>query len=167
MRISLGFCKTWRKFLEKRKLLSSLINILPYFVVFPKVFGLENHAYCYHHLKENFSSFFSKQKTKRNTGKKNALQFLDSIAYARLEHDYNVSMYELWKYNDALATWVEDNALKHCAMSKFPKQRWDKMTTNLVESFNVWLRNERHHSIWNFLMEHMAKLGPMLVKHKE
>ena len=52
-------------------------------------------------------------------------------------------------------------------MSKFPKQRWDKMTTNLAELFNVWLRHERHHFIFNFLMEHMAKLGSMLVKHKE
>ncbi|XP_059591679.1 uncharacterized protein LOC132253518 [Vitis vinifera] len=133
----------------------------------PEVFGLENHAYCYRHLKENFSTFVSKQITKGNKGKENALQFLDSIAYARLEHDYNVSMYELRKYNDVLATWVEDNSPEHWAMSKFPKQRWDKMTTNLAESFNAWLRHERHHSICNFLMEHMAKLGSMLVKHKE
>ena len=79
----------------------------------PEVFGLENHAYCYRHLKENFSTFVSKQITKGNKGKENALQFLNSIAYARLEHDYNVSMYELRKYNDALATWVEDNSLEH------------------------------------------------------
>ena len=113
----------------------------------PEVFGLENHAYCYRHLKENFSSFLSKHNTRGNKGKENALQFLDSIAYARLEQDYNVSMFELRKYNDALAKWVEENKPEHWAMSKFPKQRWDKMTTNLTESFNVWLRNERHHSI--------------------
>ncbi|KAL6323882.1 hypothetical protein AAG906_005879 [Vitis piasezkii] len=76
----------------------------------PEVFGLENHAYCYRHLKENFSTFVSKQITKGNKGKENALQFLNSIAYAR---------------------------------------------------------HERHHSICNFLMEHMAKLGFILVKHKE
>ncbi|RVW94875.1 hypothetical protein CK203_034615 [Vitis vinifera] len=103
----------------------------------PEVFGLENHAYCYRHLKENFSSFLSKHYTRGNKGKENALQFLDSIAYARLEHDYNVSMFELRKYNDALAKWVEENELEHWAMSKFPKQRWDKMTTNLAESFNA------------------------------
>ena len=40
------------------------------------------------------------------------------------------------------------------------------MTTNLVESFNAWLRNERHHSICRFIIEHMTKLGAMLVKHK-
>ncbi|KAL6332956.1 hypothetical protein AAG906_019967 [Vitis piasezkii] len=128
----------------------------------PKVFGLENHAYYYRHLKENFSSFLSKHNTRGNKGKENALQFLDSIAYARLEHDYNMSMFELRKYNDALAKWVEENEPEHWAMSKFPKQRWDKMTTNLAESFNAWLRNERHRSIYTFLMEHMAKLSSML-----
>ena len=39
--------------------------------------------------------------------------------------------------------------------------------TNLVESFNAWLKNERCHSICTFLMDHMIKLGGMLVKHKE
>ena len=51
-------------------------------------------------------------------------------------------------------------------MSKFPKKIWDKMTTNLVESFNAWLRNERHHSICSFIIERITKLGAMLVKHK-
>ena len=41
------------------------------------------------------------------------------------------------------------------------------MVTNIVESFNAWLKNKRHHSIYSFLMEHMIKLGGMLVKHKE
>ncbi|RVW92859.1 hypothetical protein CK203_040504 [Vitis vinifera] len=48
-----------------------------------EMFGLENHAYCYRHLKENFSSFLSKLNTRGNKGKENTLQFLDSIAYAR------------------------------------------------------------------------------------
>ena len=53
-------------------------------------------------------------------------------------------------------------------MSKFPKKIWDKMITNLTESFNAWLKkNERHHSICTFFMDHMIKLGNMLVKHKE
>ena len=40
------------------------------------------------------------------------------------------------------------------------------MTTNVAESFNTWLKNERHHSICNFLVEHMTKLGAMFVKNK-
>ena len=98
----------------------------------PKVFGIENHAYCYRHLKENFSSFLSKHNTRGNKCKENALQFLDSLAYGRLEHDCNVSMFELKKY-EALATWVEENVSYHWAMSKFPKQKWDKMTTDYYQ----------------------------------
>ena len=133
----------------------------------PEIFGVENHAHCYHHVKEEFSSFLNKNIIKGNKGKENALQWLDSIAYARLEHDYNVRMCELRKFNDALATWVEDNSPKCWAMSKFPKNRWDKMTTNFDESFTVWLRDERHYSICHFMMEHMDKLAAMLVKNKE
>ena len=51
-------------------------------------------------------------------------------------------------------------------MSKFPKKRWDKITNDLTESFNAWLKNERHQSIYSFIIEHMTKLGAMLVKHK-
>ena len=39
----------------------------------PKVFGIENHAYCYRHLKENFSSFLSKHNTRGNKGKKKCI----------------------------------------------------------------------------------------------
>ena len=65
-----------------------------------------------------------------------------------------------------MAAWIEQNEPEHWAISKFPKKRWEKMTTNLVESFNAWLRNERHHSICSFIIEHMTKLGAMLVQHK-
>ena len=40
------------------------------------------------------------------------------------------------------------------------------MTTNVVKFFNAWLKNERHQSICSFLVEHMTKLGVMLVKYK-
>ena len=69
----------------------------------PAIFGVENHAHCYHHLKEDFSSFLNKNIIRGNIGKENALQWYDSIAYARLEHDYNVLIVELRRFNDALA----------------------------------------------------------------
>ena len=73
----------------------------------PKIFGGENHAYCYCHLKENFRNFFTKHTTKGNKEKENGLQWLDKIAYVRLDTNYNAHMFELRNYNDALATWVE------------------------------------------------------------
>ena len=41
------------------------------------------------------------------------------------------------------------------------------MTKNIVESFHAWLKNEHHHFICTFLMDHMIKLGDLLVRHKE
>ena len=60
-----------------------------------EIFGTENHAYCYRHLKENFSAFLTRHKTRGNKGKENELKWLDSITYARVESNYNVCMYEL------------------------------------------------------------------------
>ena len=53
----------------------------------PEIFGSKNHAYCYRHLKENFSSFLNKQNTKGCKGKENALEWLDKIAYEKLDTD--------------------------------------------------------------------------------
>ncbi|KAL6340013.1 hypothetical protein AAG906_038848 [Vitis piasezkii] len=49
-----------------------------------EVFGSENHAHCYRHIKENFGSFLTKLNTKGRKMKENALQMLDSITYASL-----------------------------------------------------------------------------------
>ena len=38
-----------------------------------KLFGEENYAYCYRHLKENFNSFCNKYNIRGNKGKENAL----------------------------------------------------------------------------------------------
>ena len=66
-----------------------------------KIFGVDNHPYCYHHLKEKFSSFYSNQNTKGSKGKENALQWLDKIACARIDIEYNSHIHELRKFNDA------------------------------------------------------------------
>ena len=39
------------------------------------------------------------------------------------------------------------------------------MTTNIAESFNSWLREERHQTIYALLLMHMDKLVGMLTSH--
>ncbi|RVW30540.1 hypothetical protein CK203_097808 [Vitis vinifera] len=112
-----------------------------------KLFGTGNHAYCYRHVKENFSSFLNKQNIRGKKRKEDALLLLDSIAYARLDIDYNEAFEKLVHFNDNLAKWVAENNPEHWAMSKFLQKRWDKMITNIAESFNAWLRDERHQTI--------------------
>ena len=130
-----------------------------------KVFGSENHAHCYRHIKENFSSFLTKLNTKERKEKENALQMLDYITYTKLDCDYEVAMDTLRTLNHDLAKWVEENDPQHWTISKFKKMRWDKMTSNLVESFNSWLRYKRHHNICVFFIEHMDKLRSLLFEH--
>ncbi|RVW91753.1 hypothetical protein CK203_045927 [Vitis vinifera] len=72
---------------------------------------------------------------------------------------------KLVRFNGDLARWVAENSPEHWAMSKFLKKRWDKMTTNIAESFNAWLREERHQTIYTLLMMHMDKLVAMLDTH--
>lgn len=62
-----------------------------------EVFRVENYAYYYHHLKENFKSFLTKYNTKDNKGKHHVLEWLDS-SLCELD-DYNVVMFELRKFN--------------------------------------------------------------------
>ncbi|RVW76664.1 hypothetical protein CK203_049659 [Vitis vinifera] len=49
---------------------------------------------------ENFSSFFNKQTIRGKKGKEDALLLLDSIAYARLEIDYNEAFEKLVRFNE-------------------------------------------------------------------
>ena len=39
------------------------------------------------------------------------------------------------------------------------------MTTNIIASFNTWLRDERHQTIYTLLLMHMDKLVAMLDTH--
>ncbi|RVW12449.1 hypothetical protein CK203_110436 [Vitis vinifera] len=68
-----------------------------------EVFGVENHAYCYRHLKEDFSH----QLMMGREGKDNALKLLDAVAYARLEIGYNSAMENLRRFDANLAKWLK------------------------------------------------------------
>ena len=63
-----------------------------------------------------------KHSMKGKKGKKDALLLLDSVAYARLDDDYVVAIEKLKTYNSDLAKWVEENSLKHWAMTEFAKK---------------------------------------------
>ena len=39
------------------------------------------------------------------------------------------------------------------------------MTTNLAESFNAWLKEERHYTIFNLVMTHMDKFAHLACDH--
>ncbi|XP_054786991.1 uncharacterized protein LOC129293202 [Prosopis cineraria] len=135
-------------------------------------FGDERHAYCYRHLKENFSLEVTKiiKGTGKNNGynKEDALKLLDAIAYARLECDFNVAMGNLRSFCPEMAQWLETNGdIDRWALSRFPFRRWDNIVTNLAESFNLWLVKEINHNVCVLIHEHQEKLAKELYASKE
>ena len=116
-------------------------------------------------MKENFTNCFNRQNIRGKKGKEDACALLDDIAFARLETDYNDAFEKLVQFNEDLVKWVTKNNLEHRAMSKFPKKRRDKMTTNIAESFNSWLREECYQTIYTLLLMHMDKLVGFLTNH--
>ncbi|XP_028799280.1 uncharacterized protein LOC114754657 [Neltuma alba] len=67
------------------------------------IFGGERHAYCYRHVKENFSAQMIKlNRGKRKTSGKareEGLQYLDAIAYARLDIEFDGAIDNMRKFN--------------------------------------------------------------------
>ena len=87
-----------------------------------ELFGIENHAYYYQHLKENFCTYFNKHNIRGKKDKEDAIMLLDAIAYARLDLDYIIALENLRCFNEDLAKWVEENNLEQWAMAKLKKK---------------------------------------------
>ena len=87
-----------------------------------ELFGIENHVYCYRHVKEKFVSFFNRQNIRGKKKKEDAFLLLDGIVYTKLDIDYKETFEKLVHFNEDLAMWVAKNNPSHWAMSKFPKK---------------------------------------------
>ncbi|XP_028751932.1 uncharacterized protein LOC114711682 [Neltuma alba] len=136
------------------------------------VLGGDQHVFCYRHVKENYNAEFlkiarEKRRTSRQT-KEVALKLLDSIAYARLDRDYDHSMEKLMGFCLKLGYWLQTNRdVEHWAQSKFFYKRWDNITTNNAESFNAWLVGKRKHNIAVLIHEHREKLAKKIYNSKQ
>ena len=72
--MGLGSYKILKKIVGGKEVVIISIRHLGLLRSVPEIFEGESHAYCYHHFKENFSSFYSKHNPKGNKGKENTLQ---------------------------------------------------------------------------------------------
>lgn len=134
------------------------------------IYGCDRHAFCYHHVKENFGLEFLKVtrgKRKNGVTKDAAFKLLDAIAYARLPSEFNVTMSNMMNFSSDLLQWLETHSdIDRWVLSKFPYRRWDNITTNITESFNSWVVKERKYNIAVFMYEHREKLAKKLHNSK-
>ncbi|XP_054781992.1 uncharacterized protein LOC129289227 [Prosopis cineraria] len=85
------------------------------------IFGGDGHAFCYRHVKENFSSEFNKVYRGMGRNNKEEALLLDYIAYARHEHEFHIAMGNLRMFFPQLARWVENQGdVDRWALSLFP-----------------------------------------------
>jgi len=56
------------------------------------------------------------------------------VVYAPMPLEFDVVLEELRRYKMTLAIWVQENDPQHWAASKFGKEWWDRINTNLVKS---------------------------------
>ncbi|XP_028774317.1 uncharacterized protein LOC114731342 [Neltuma alba] len=128
------------------------------------IFGGERHAYCYRHVKENFSSEYMKlnrgQRRTSENSKEDALKVLDKVAYARLADEFDHALDDLRTMSHELYEWVINQGdVDRWALSKFPYRRWDNITTNLAKSFNTWMVRERKHNMAQMIHEYQEKVA--------
>lgn len=163
----------WHWFLKQLKLIIRSLEVVVLSDRHPgiissvaEIFGEENHCFCLRHLKENFNSELMKLGITRRVMKENASDLFDAIAYANTDVDFNMCMANLEAFNTKLAEWVKNTKPEHWARSKFPKPRWTWMNSNIAESFNSWMRNERGFSIPSLLLAYFDKLATKMLNVK-
>ncbi|KAF7132231.1 hypothetical protein RHSIM_Rhsim09G0072900 [Rhododendron simsii] len=130
-----------------------------------ELFGEECNAWCVRHVKENFSKFATGKGMKGNP-KKTALHLFTKIAYACDESLYGVYLTKLFGLSPELSKWVEENGPQHWSNARFPYRRWDKLYTNIAESFNNWILKLRELDIIQFMKGHVTITTDMLYRHK-
>ena len=80
--------------------------------------------------------------------KDDGLILFDNIAYARNEYKFNKAMEDMQNAYPELHEWlITHGDIDKWALSRFPFKRWDNITTNIAESFNAWMLDERRHNV--------------------
>ncbi|XP_059281067.1 uncharacterized protein LOC132034719 [Lycium ferocissimum] len=106
-------------FLEKLKLVVQNREVvvvsgsgLPFLSSLDKMFGDENHSFCFHCIKENFNKFVDGNTAFKvqGRGKEIAVKYLTDIAYARTLDSYNEALGKICSFRRELYDW--SNKLK-------------------------------------------------------
>ncbi|XP_028802553.1 uncharacterized protein LOC114757633 [Neltuma alba] len=88
------------------------------------VFGSDRYAYCYRHVKENFSAAWLKlnrSKRSRTRSKEDVLMLLNKIAWARVDDEFDKAMVEMTEFSPELFDWLNNHGdVEKWAVSKFP-----------------------------------------------
>jgi len=94
-------------------------------------------------------------------------KMLYRAAYAPTLGEYNVVLQELRAYKPKFAQWVHDNEPEQWAKAKFRKERWRRLNSNVIESWNNWMCRLQMMPVSWLVSGHLEKLGKKFGKHKD
>ncbi|KAL7211564.1 hypothetical protein ACSBR2_014428 [Camellia fascicularis] len=107
-----------------------------------EVFPFSSHSFCLMHLKTNLKTYLS---VKSRESKEYLLTFFSRCAYAPTIELFN-KLFEEFKgrCGRSVEKLLEDLPNECWCNAYFQGKRYGEMCTNAAESFNSWIRDERH-----------------------
>ncbi|XP_009628897.1 uncharacterized protein [Nicotiana tomentosiformis] len=162
-------------FLEKLKLVVQNREVvivsgasLPFLSSLDKMFGDENHSFCFHCVKENFNKFVDGNTAFKvqGRGKEIALKYLTDIAYARTLDSYNESLGKICSFRRELYDWVIASQPERWSNALFRKPRWDQLNCNSMDALNSFLEEEKFGHVLELMEAYHEKLYTLLQNNK-
>lgn len=160
----------WTWFVEKLKLIVGEREVViisngnqSFLDKLSDLFGLAMHSFCFRQLHQNFNSYLTKLHLgARSNSKKAALDLLKTIAFARLDPDYNNALTTMKLLGKDMYEWVLASGPEHWANSQFKGKRWDKLNSDDTDGFYSWLSNECQDPILEFMKAHVCKMADLI-----
>ncbi|XP_028056594.1 uncharacterized protein LOC114260640 [Camellia sinensis] len=163
----------WRWFLEHlSRIVSPEQNItfvsdrnLGLVEVLPKVFPMAFYAYCLYHLKMNLRHHLCGM---FHGLKEKLITLFGKCAYAPTEETFYQCLVELkTEGGSRVEKFLDDIPYDHLSNAYFRGQRFGEMRSNVAESFNSWIREERHLPITKLIDSVRIKLMRKIAKRRE
>ncbi|XP_060194998.1 uncharacterized protein LOC132624197 [Lycium barbarum] len=158
-------------FLEKLKLVVRNREVvvvsgmsLPFLSSLDKMFGDENHSFCFHCIKKSFNKFVDGNTAFKvqGRGKEIAVKYLTDIAYARTLDSYNEALGKICSFRRELCNWVIASQPERWFNALFRKPRWDHLNCKSTDSLNSFIEEEKFVHILELMEAYHEKLYMLL-----
>ncbi|KAF5182296.1 Mudr family transposase [Thalictrum thalictroides] len=163
----------WRWFLENLKMVVALERKLTFLSdrhcgllsSIPTVFPDSYHSYCYWHMKNNLSATLTKKNRKRDW----IIKLFTKCAYAATHVEFQNCFADMIvaAKNVSVNEFFARAPVEHWANAYFRGSRYGNMCSNIAESFNAMIVEERSLPITSMLDMIRVKLMRMMSKRRE
>ncbi|XP_078177250.1 uncharacterized protein LOC144571743 isoform X2 [Carex rostrata] len=132
----------------------------------PQVFGDSHHAYCLHHLMEEFKADLNKGPWTPQV-RDSILDDFTRAAQAISIEDFNASIDSIRNVSAEAADWVMASKPENWSDAIFRGARFDHFSSNIVDGFNNWIPAKKEGSIVQLVDAIRGKLTEVMEVRRE